>query len=224
MVLYYTFLLTNTIKKLEPLPLLEILTNSYDEKPIKWCLDAFLKDEKERYGHNVSTIPLIFTCDMSWSIIKAALRVFNNESIDEYCQRSYTIVTGNGTSKELPTMVSKTFIHLCLSHVMNSFSIRSKRYFKRIERTFVMYCCSLLANADPWGSFKETFHHIIVVLLSATTNNDYHSSYVYLKQKISKTGEDELCENMENETIEETGEYLEQIDATTSEAKVLQQS
>ena len=29
---------------------------------------------------------------------------------------------------------------------------------------------------------------------------------------------------MENETIEETGEYLEQIDATTSESKVLQQS
>ena len=29
---------------------------------------------------------------------------------------------------------------------------------------------------------------------------------------------------MENETIEETGEYLEQIDATTSENKVLRQS
>ena len=33
MVFYYTFLLTSTIKKLEPLPLLEILTYSYDEKP-----------------------------------------------------------------------------------------------------------------------------------------------------------------------------------------------
>ena len=52
MVLYYTFLLTNTIKKLEHLPLLEILTNGYDEKPIKWYLDAFLNDEKERYDHN----------------------------------------------------------------------------------------------------------------------------------------------------------------------------
>ena len=81
MVLYYTFLLTNRIKKLKPLPLLEILTNSYDEKPIKWCLDAFLKDEKERYGHKVSSTSLIFTCDMLWPIIKAALRVCNNESI-----------------------------------------------------------------------------------------------------------------------------------------------
>ena len=134
------FLFTNTIKKLEPLPLLEILTNSYDEKPIKWCLDAFLKDEKERYGQNVSTIPLIFTCHMSWPTIKAALRVFDNESIEEYCQRSYTIATGNTTSKELPTTVSKTFILLLLSHFMNSFSRRSKRYFKRIERTSVMYC------------------------------------------------------------------------------------
>ena len=62
MLLFYTFLLVNTIKKQEYLPL---LTNSYNEKPIKWCLDAFLKDEKERYGHNVNTIPLICTCDMS---------------------------------------------------------------------------------------------------------------------------------------------------------------
>ena len=85
MVLYYTFLLTDTIKKLEPLPLLEILTNSYDEKPIKWCLDSFLKDKKERYCHNISTISLIYTCDMSWPIIKAALGVFNNETIEEYC-------------------------------------------------------------------------------------------------------------------------------------------
>ena len=34
MVLYYTLLSTNTIKKLEPLPLLDILTNSYDENPL----------------------------------------------------------------------------------------------------------------------------------------------------------------------------------------------
>ena len=40
---YCVFLLTNTIKNVDPLPLLEI-NNSYDEKPIKWCLDAFLTD------------------------------------------------------------------------------------------------------------------------------------------------------------------------------------
>ena len=62
MVLYYTFSLANTIKKQEYLLL---LTNSYNEKPRRWCLYAFLKDEKERYGHNVNTIPLICTCDMS---------------------------------------------------------------------------------------------------------------------------------------------------------------
>ena len=36
------------------------------------------------------------------------------------------------------------------------------------------------------------------------------------KAKVSKIGEEELCENMENETVEKTGEYSEQIDATTS--------
>ena len=142
------FVHSNSVKTLESLPLLETQTNSCDEKPIKWCLDAFLKDEKEWYGYNVSTIPLNFTCNMSWPIIKTPLRVFNNESIEEYCQRSYTIATGNATSKELLTTVSKTFIHLYLSHVINRFSRRSQRYFKRIERTFATYWCSLLANTD----------------------------------------------------------------------------
>ena len=36
------------------------------------------------------------------------------------------------------------------------------------------------------------------------------------KAKVSKIGEEELCENMENETVEKTGEYSEQIDAATS--------
>ena len=36
------------------------------------------------------------------------------------------------------------------------------------------------------------------------------------KAKVSKIGEEELCENMENETVEETGEYSEQIVAATS--------
>ena len=36
------------------------------------------------------------------------------------------------------------------------------------------------------------------------------------KAKVSKIGEEELCENMENETIEKTGEYSEQIDGATS--------
>ena len=148
---------SNSVKTLESLPLLEMRTNSCDEKPIKWCLDAFLKDEKEWYGYNVSTAPLNFTCNMSWPIIKTPLRVFNNESIEEYCQRSYTIATGNATSKEPLTTVSKTFIHLYLSHVINRFSRRSKRYFKRIERTFATYWCSLLANADTWGLSKNPF-------------------------------------------------------------------
>ena len=117
---YYVFLLTNTIKNVDPLPLLEI-NNSYDEKPIKWYLDAFLTDEKGRYGQNVSTIPLIFTCDMSWPIIKAAICVFNNKSIEKYCQRSYVIVTRNTGSKEQPISVSRNLIHFCLSHVLNSF-------------------------------------------------------------------------------------------------------
>ena len=36
------------------------------------------------------------------------------------------------------------------------------------------------------------------------------------KAKVSKIGEEELCENMENEAVEKTGEYSEQIGAAAS--------
>ena len=73
----------------------------------------------------------------------------------------------------------------------------------------------MLTHGSP---SKKPF--ITVVLLSPTTNSDYHSSYIYLKRKISKIAEDELCEIMDNETIEKAGEYLEQIDATNSKDNV----
>ena len=72
-------------------------------------------------------------CDMSKPILKAVLRVFNNESIEEYCQRSFKIATGVVAWKELPTTVSKTFIQLCLSHDMNSFLASEKSTSKELK-------------------------------------------------------------------------------------------
>ena len=89
MILYYSFLLCNKTKNSEPLVNIEILTDSHDEQPIKNCLQQFITDEKKKYGHKSNAIPIIFTCDMSWPILKATVRSFNNASIEEYIGRSY---------------------------------------------------------------------------------------------------------------------------------------
>ena len=128
MILYYSFLLCNKTKNSEPLVNIEILTDSHDEQPIKNCLQQFITDEKKKYGDKSNAIPIIFTCDMSWPILKATVRSFNNESIEEYIGRSYKIVMGKASTKELPVKPSRLFVHICLSHIMHAFS----RYLKKM--------------------------------------------------------------------------------------------
>ena len=121
MMLYYSFLLCIKTKNSEPLVNIEILTDSHDEQPIKNCLQQFITDEKKKYGRKSNAIPIIFTCDMSWPILKATVRPFNNESIEEYIGRSYKIATGKASTRELPVKPSKLFEHFCLSHIMHAF-------------------------------------------------------------------------------------------------------
>ncbi|CAF4522949.1 unnamed protein product, partial [Rotaria sp. Silwood2] len=58
--------------------------------------------------------PAIILSDRAQVFLQAALRVFNNESYQNFLARSYRIVTNAATSDDL----SKTNIHACLSHFM----------------------------------------------------------------------------------------------------------
>ena len=172
MILYYSFLLCNKTKNSEPLVNIEILTDSHDEQPIKNCLQQFITDEKKKYGDKSNAIPIIFTCDMSWPILKATVRSFNNESIEEYIGRSYKIVTGKASTKELPVKPSKLFVHFCLSHIMHAFSRYLKKFFTGNKKKFIMYCCSILANSEKWETFCKTISWLYWLSVKNPTFNN----------------------------------------------------
>ena len=111
MILYYSFLLSDKTRNSELLANIEVLTDSHDELPIRHCLNQFILDEKIKSGHNSNTVPLLFTCDMSWSILESAIRCFNNESVEEYLSRSYRISNGRASSSDLHIKPSKLFLH-----------------------------------------------------------------------------------------------------------------
>ena len=106
MILYYSFLLCDKTKTNEPLANTEILTNSHDELPIRHCLNQFVLHEKRKFGHNSNTVKVLFTCDMSWSILKSAIRCFN-ESVEEYLSRSYRKSNGRAYLSDLHIKPSK---------------------------------------------------------------------------------------------------------------------
>ena len=121
-ILHYSFLLCDKTRNSEPLANTEILTDSLDDLPIRHCLNQFIFDEKRKFGHNSNTVPVLFTCDMSWPILKSAICCFNNESVEEYLSWSYRI--SNGRSSDLHIKPSKLFLHFCLLHITHAFSRR----------------------------------------------------------------------------------------------------
>ena len=102
MVLYYSFVLCDKTKKDEPLANVERITDSHGDQPIRNCLHQFITDEKRKYGDNSNSVPILFTCDMSWPILKSGLRCFNNESVEEYITRSYKIAIDQASFSDLP--------------------------------------------------------------------------------------------------------------------------
>ena len=125
---------------------------------------------------------------MSWPILKTAVCSFNNESIEEYIGRSYKIVTGKASTKELPVKPSKLFVHFCLSHIMHAFSRYLKKFFTGNKKKFIMYCCSILANSDKWETFHKTIHCLFVVLLAIHKNSHFKQSFEELCAKIKDLG------------------------------------
>lgn len=58
--------------------------------------------------------PAVILSDRAQVFLQASLRVFNNETYDQFLIRAYRIVTNKGTTDDL----SKTNIHACLAHFM----------------------------------------------------------------------------------------------------------
>ena len=229
MILYYSFLLCNKTKNSEPLVNVEILTDSHDEQPTKNCLQQFITDEKKKYGHKSNAIPIIFTCDMSWPILKATVRSFNNESIEEYIGCSYKIVTGKASTKELPVKPSKLFVHFCLSHIMHAFSRYLKKFFTGNKKKFIMYCSSsVFANSKKWETFRKTIHCLFLVLLAIHKNSHFQQSFDELCAKIKDLGSrdhsgDCLVDHEDLKPITEDIKIVESFE-TLSEERYYEQS
>ena len=87
--------------KVEPTPVCRILTDCHDGALLICCLERFMKQEQKRYGFKAKTDPPLSICNVSWPIIKTALKVINNETLPQYIDRCFNIVTGNATSHQI---------------------------------------------------------------------------------------------------------------------------
>ena len=145
-------------------------------------------DEKRKYGHNSNGVPILFTCDMSWPILKSSLRCFNNESVEEYIIRSYKIAIDQASFSDLPIKPSKSFVQFCSSHITHTFSRCLKKYFTGSKIKFLMYSSSVLANSEKWQTFRSRIYSLFVVLLSVHKTDWFEIHFQHFAKKIEELG------------------------------------
>ena len=116
-------------------------------------------------------------------IIKAFVGVFNNESVEEYIGRSYTILSGKATNNDLHVDKIKTFVHISLCHVMKAFAKKVNKCFKD-DQNFIKYSLSLLANMLTYSDIFDIIKHFFMILLCKFTN-DCKVSKEHLEKRLA---------------------------------------
>lgn len=228
-VFYFAYISYDRSVKTEPVAHIELFTELSTTHTLKFVLSRFLEDEMKRYNYTTFSIPLLCTTDFSWPIIKSLIEAFNNESIEEYLARSFSILSGKATSTELPSKKRKTFLHISLCHVMKAFSNKVNEHFK-VERSLIKYVVSLLANSTTLFDSFDTLKSFFKMLLSKYSN-DCIDAKNYLEDKASTEIESlKVLENMnskvpsEIDNSDEVDPKEKDLDIPICEEEYLQQS
>ena len=146
-VLYYPLVIRHPVPGNPPLPVAELITNCHNVHIIQNFLRAFRRDEMEIYGSYASVrVPKLFTCDQGKAILIAALHEFNQENIQDFLGRVWTLLQ----KKDEKAAIGKMTPHICCSHFMrkahNMLKILKKD--KEIWYRFLMYIVALFVNAE----------------------------------------------------------------------------
>ena len=140
-----------------------------------------------RFNYTTHSVPLLCTSDVSWPIIKTFVDVFNNESVEEYIGRSYTILSGKATINDLPVDKIKTFVHISLCHIMKAFAKKVNKCFKE-DRNFIKFSLRLFANALTYSDILDISKHFFTILLCKFTN-DCKVSKEHLEKRVASDRE-----------------------------------
>ncbi len=207
--LYYEIIFKHPIPGLAAIPVAGMITDCQTEPRIADFFLNFRHAEKSLFGHSNISQPLQINVDNSWAIILALLRCFNVETLVEYLNRCYNIVSGNANNCDF----KKTIIHICLAHTMKSFKKRLLAVYKS-NFSFGMYCLSLMANASTLNDLKELILDISILLLSKDVSPAVEVSGKRMELKINSFNVDCELGDISKEQ-KATSEYVDDLLNTT---------
>ena len=123
-VYYYAIVIKHPVDGKAPIPVAELITNDHTVLSLSYFMETFRRAEGLVFGFSSITNPLQFIIDRSMVLLLSILHVYNSESLQDYLERTFRIVTGSGTVKDF----GKVSPHACTSHVMHSASKNCKKW------------------------------------------------------------------------------------------------
>lgn len=169
-------------------------------------LFELLRSEYERCFNKKLTYRTI-TSDYSWAKIHAIIEGLNCQTVDDYINRIYYMLT---LGADFHT-TERTWYISCAAHTMNRFSTKIKKMVKNEKvRQFINFSFSLMLNALTLDQISNVFENLCVVLLSKTKNKQTVKAYKQIKQLLKHRDslnddidEYEHCQEADENSIEE---------------------
>ena len=232
-ILLYTLALRHPYSNLVALPVAQYVTSSHTVTSIASFLMKFREVEKV-VKNGVNVTPKLIMTDQSLAIIKACLKEFTGESMNDFMNRGFRVVQGKANHEDL----SKTIIHVCFSHIMNNTKKdlrknplgKRKKGEKKKIKDFVMTLFARLVECQTLHEMDELVRHAYLIMNSKNLTAKVQKSLEVIEHSIKEfpdveaISKQQILENVSKEesehSEEETSIHEKEEDVSDEEEKL----
>ncbi|CAF4076111.1 unnamed protein product [Adineta steineri] len=184
--LYYELSITlpGVVKEDSIVPVTFMISDAHGLVNIIAWIELFKNAYSQIFSEKHFPRPRFILSDRAQVFLIGALRVWNNETLKDYLNRAYRIVTGNSTNYDNEL----TNIHACLAHVLKDTRKNINKYIEKKYRELAMWSIALLINTETWVEFQNNWRLVCYVFLQLhlgeeNLNQEYQDA---LLQKITQ--------------------------------------
>ena len=183
-ILYYACVIPYNLSP--PVPVAEFISSNQDQFAIRRFFAMIHEKEYQKYGPSGLTNPRLIVLDFSMALIQAALQEFTNESIHQYLDRTYRILTGGATQYDL----QKSILHVCSFHVMRMCRRNAQRYRNREQSEssqvhFAMHLVGRIIQCKSLDEVASIIERAVVVMKTKYATSKMKEALQWLQESIN---------------------------------------
>lgn len=181
-ILNYFLLVEHPVTSEPPLMVAEMISNDHSMSSLQYFLSRFRYSEAQIFGHRNVSLPKVMESDFSLVFVLAALKEFNGETLFDFLERSWRIVTNKRSQKDLKMIA----VHVCTSHFMRRLYVRVRKFAtNKHQVAFIMHALAVCVNASSLSELSEYVEALMIVLSNEHLHQEVQAAYQLLKEGIN---------------------------------------